>query len=244
MDVIRINRPFKCKMRLFKDSNREDEVLWYGVSKDALPFPFSHNFATGLWEDTRDKQVNTGVGWIDDQKLTYIKGHRNFPTNANCYTGNDDWYRSGVPLEALTWDEEKLKEHNCCPDELPVAVDVSVNSCITFSTCLEIPNQLQAHYCGDCCENNNTYELQWDGCAWSCDIQDPQVIYVHYCGDCCFNNYTFRLEWHKDGWICNLPYPNPLYAHICNDCCENNHIFQLTYNGTNWSCDVNETEGC
>jgi hypothetical protein len=109
MDVMR--SAYRTKMRLFKDSDREDWVRWYPAPLPVKVFPGWHLFASQNW--MRDKEPDwPGPGEVKGAPRQFVTG-RNPPCYlGDCHVGEERWFREGMPPSALLRPIVDLPE--CC----------------------------------------------------------------------------------------------------------------------------------
>ena len=108
-------------MRLFKDSDREDEVQWYKASPDAKPLPFATAMVSNHWID--EHQPPAAIGEVG--KRTWVKDDwSDFP--GFCYSGEKEWFSKGAPVDALG----QNNRHPCCAAinlNIPVLFNVNAD---------------------------------------------------------------------------------------------------------------------
>lgn len=103
------------KMRLFKDSDRLDEVRWYFAPQGAKYFPYYHNFASRIWQNQHD-YPNPPVGEQVPPQRVYSKGANIGRTLGQCFIGDASWFLTGAPISILS---EPEGNHPCCRQQFP-----------------------------------------------------------------------------------------------------------------------------
>lgn len=93
MDVIRT--PYRRKARIFKDSDKEVTLSWYFAPQGAKFFPFPHLWGSADWLDKEDEWPR--LGEVKDPPRRWAKGGSTLPYLGQCFCGDPEWYRTGVP---------------------------------------------------------------------------------------------------------------------------------------------------
>lgn len=95
-----IGRPFRCKVRFFRDSDREDWIRWYFAEPDAATFPYYHLFNNPAFMDSRIPHwawaypgpVPNTLDWDDGVNRDHYLG------KAGCMIGTQEQFAKGLLL--------------------------------------------------------------------------------------------------------------------------------------------------
>jgi hypothetical protein len=108
MDLLR--SCYYAKIRPYPDSSQLVEIRWYFAPDNAKVFPGPHAFPSLVWNSELTDKGGVGPlpgndGWA---KSTNYRGYK-----GQCYTGELEWFRSGIPyaqrasvaecLQCATW---------------------------------------------------------------------------------------------------------------------------------------------
>lgn len=99
MDYLAADGCYRTKVRIFQDDPRTYTLRWFVVPDCTPIFPGHHLFAAFPWKQIDHNWYNM-PGEVEGAKRVWDRGLP--PPQPNPFRGDLEWYRTGVPISALT----------------------------------------------------------------------------------------------------------------------------------------------